>query len=219
MAGVRVDLLDADGDVVDSVTTGADGSYLFDDLALGDYQVRFTAPDGTTLSPSGVGGDRAVDSDADPATGRTGTISLTADAPDNITVDAGVVPPPVRGSIGDLVWSDTDGDGIQDADEPGVAGVRVELLDADGNVVDTVTTGADGSYLFDDLPLGDYQVRFTAPDGTTLSPQNAFRRCCRFRCRSGDRSHGHDQPDRRRTRQHHGGCGCGSAAAGSGFDR
>ncbi len=88
-----------------------------------------------------------------------------------MTVDAGVVPPPVLGSIGDLVWSDTDGNGIQDADEPGVAGVRVELLDADGNVVDSVTTGADGSYLFDELPLGDYQVRFTAPDGTTLSPQ------------------------------------------------
>ena len=84
-----------------------------------------------------------------------------------------VPPPPVRGSIGDLVWSDTDGDGIQDAGEPGLAGVTVALLDADGNVVDTVTTGADGSYLFDDLPLGDYQVRFTAPDGTTLSPQNA----------------------------------------------
>ncbi len=169
--GVTVDLLDADGNVVDTVTTGVDGSYLFDDLPLGDYQVRFTAPDGTTLSPQNAGSDDAADSDADPATGVTGTITLTADAPDNLTVDAGLVP--VLGSIGDLVWSDTDGDGIQDADEPGVAGVRVELLDADGNVVDTVTTGADGSYLFDDLPLGDYQVRFTASDGTTLSPQNA----------------------------------------------
>ncbi len=96
------------------MTTGADGSYLFDDLPLGDYQVRFTASAGTTLSPQNAGSDDAVDSDADPASGRTGTITLTADAPDNMTVDAGVVPPPpVRGSIGDLVWSDTDGDGIQ----------------------------------------------------------------------------------------------------------
>src|SRR5690606_27074164 len=108
-------------------------------------------PDGTTFSPVDAGGDDAADSDAtpttgDPATGETGDIVLGGDQPnDNPTVDAGISPAPTEVcSVGDLVWSDTDRDGIQDDGESGVAGVTVELLDADGNVVDTTTTTAEG---------------------------------------------------------------------------
>ncbi|GEB16923.1 Ig-like domain-containing protein [Pimelobacter simplex] len=87
---------------------------------------------------------------------------------------------PTPGVIGDRVWSDTNGDGIQDEGEPGLAGATVELLDGDGNPVTdangnpiTATTGADGAYRFTDLPLGDYRVRFTAPDGREFSPTGA----------------------------------------------
>lgn len=51
--------------------------------------------------------------------------------------------------IGNRVWQDTDGDGIQDADEPGIAGVEVKLLAADGTtLLGTATTAADGTYYF-----------------------------------------------------------------------
>ncbi len=58
--------------------------------------------------------------------------------------------------IGDLVWSDADGDGVRDPGEPGLAGVAVRLytdINGDGliNVGETfveTTTAADGSYLF-----------------------------------------------------------------------
>src|SRR5699024_11479211 len=43
-------------------------------------------------------------------------------------------------TVGDYVWIDRDADGVQGDDEPGLEGVTVELLDADGNVVETATT-------------------------------------------------------------------------------
>ncbi|MBW1637741.1 hypothetical protein G3H63_01400 [Microbacterium resistens] len=84
------------------------------------------------------------------------------------------------GEIGDRVWLDENRDGVRGDDEPGIAGVTVELLDADGNPVTdadgnpiTVVTGDDGSYRFTDLPYGDYQLRFTDPEGRSWAPQNA----------------------------------------------
>lgn len=83
------------------------------------------------------------------------------------------------GYIGDFVWEDTNRNGIQDPGEPGVEGVIVKLLDADGNpVLDTdgkaitTTTDADGKYEFI-VPLGDYKIEFDAPAGREFSPAHA----------------------------------------------
>lgn len=55
--------------------------------------------------------------------------------------------PPVE--IGDFVWRDSDGDGIQDADEAGIENVSIELIDASNtNVVASAVTNADGHYIF-----------------------------------------------------------------------
>ena len=81
-------------------------------------------------------------------------------------------------SIGDFVWLDADCDGIQDAGEAGVAGVKVNLYDSSGFLVDTQTTDANGYYLFQRLPngnvldLGTYFVQFEVPDGYHFSPAN-----------------------------------------------
>lgn len=67
--------------------------------------------------------------------------------------------------LGDYVWFDIDQDGEQDTGEPPVEGVVVNLLNEIGAVISTTTTDANGMYLFDDLPAGDYAVEFIAPDG------------------------------------------------------
>ncbi|MGH1506237.1 MAG: SdrD B-like domain-containing protein, partial [Acidimicrobiales bacterium] len=93
-------------------------------------------------------------------------ITLTAGA-DIVDADFGYQP---LGTIGDRVWSDLDGDGIQDAGEPGLSGVTVELLDAVGTVVATDTTDGAGAYSFAGLTAGDYTVRVdtsTLPANTT----------------------------------------------------
>jgi hypothetical protein len=68
------------------------------------------------------------------------------------------------GVIGDYVWLDSNGNGLQDAGEPGVAGVEVTLFNAaNDDVVDTTTTDNDGNYSFTDVAAGDYYVGFTLP--------------------------------------------------------
>ncbi|NNJ47147.1 MAG: LPXTG cell wall anchor domain-containing protein [Acidimicrobiia bacterium] len=81
------------------------------------------------------------------------------------------VPPPV-GSIGDTVWLDTDGNGLLDGAEAGIAGVLVGL---GGPVVGSTTTDANGAYSFGDLPAGIYVVTVGAgPTGTELTTVGSF---------------------------------------------
>ncbi|MGQ7311154.1 DUF7507 domain-containing protein [Microbacterium arabinogalactanolyticum] len=63
-------------------------------------------------------------------------------------------------TLGDLVWADRDGDGRFTAgvDVP-FAGVKVEVLDADGRVVATRTTDANGRWSAAALPEGTYRAR------------------------------------------------------------
>ena len=85
---------------------------------------------------------------------------------DDVTDDdkAEVTVPADPATIGDRVWADIDGDGIQDEGEPGLPGVTVTLKDGDGNVVASQKTDANGNYLFEDVPAGSYTVVFTSPD-------------------------------------------------------
>lgn len=95
----------------------------------------------------------------------------------------------VASQIGDLVWNDRNGNGVQDPGEEGVEGVRVTLTGTNkhGELVSvTTTTGPDGRYLFtgtnqDDqtaggyltLVSGEYKVTF---DPASLPPRASFTR-------------------------------------------
>ncbi len=153
--GVTVTLYDAAGNPVDDTVTDADGRYLFEMLAARAYCVEFVLPQGTAFTLPDQGGDDAVDSDPDPSTGKA-CITL-APGEDNRDVDAGLVP---FGVIGDFVWYDADGDGIQDVGEPGIPNVTLNLI-RDGVVIASTVTDADGGYIFPDLPPGTYTVDVT----------------------------------------------------------
>ena len=47
-------------------------------------------------------------------------------------------------SIGNFVWSDANENGIQEAGEAGIGGVTVNLLDASGDVLNTLVTDSTG---------------------------------------------------------------------------
>ncbi len=174
-----VTLYEEDGEtVVDTFTTGDDGYYWFTDLDPNTtYQVHFAPPTDFVWnwSEAGVGEDDTVDSNADTkgwatvtTPGPSGENNGGADATDDPTIDAGIVP---RVSIGDYVWIDNNRDGIQDEEaSSGVEGVVVGLI-FDGEVIATTETNAEGYYYFDDL-LGntEYSLQFTHPeiiDGAT----------------------------------------------------
>ncbi|MEM8994242.1 MAG: SdrD B-like domain-containing protein [Acidobacteriota bacterium] len=74
-------------------------------------------------------------------------------------------------TVGDRVWRDVDGDGIQDGGEPGLDGVAVTIDDGAG-LSGSVVTASDGSYAFLDVPPGTYTLTVdhtTLPAGTTPS--------------------------------------------------
>ncbi len=134
-------------------TTDASGLYLFDGLPPGDYVV-------TVLGglPAFVANTYDEDLDLDSSTG----VSL-ANGADHATADFGYQG---DGSIGDYVWLDLDGDGVQDVGEPGIVGAGVTvrwdgpdgiLGNSDDEIFSTTTDGS-GAYLVTGLPGGDYQV-------------------------------------------------------------
>ncbi|MFO0807784.1 MAG: SdrD B-like domain-containing protein [Gemmataceae bacterium] len=169
VAGVNVRLLDGAGTLIASATSDANGLYGFTNLAPGQYIVEFAPPAGYVISPPDRGTDDTADSDINPATGRTTTFALAAGQSDP-TRDAGLYQ---LARVGDFVWEDRNGNGLQDAGEPGLANVTVRLLDGTGAVVGTTTTNANGAYRFDNLTPATYQVEFALPTGYVLTARDA----------------------------------------------
>ncbi|RYE06727.1 MAG: hypothetical protein EOP51_34280, partial [Sphingobacteriales bacterium] len=90
------------------------------------------------------------------ATNATGCVSTAVSV---------VITPGGCATIGDLVFIDKNGNGIQDAlnNEGGLAGVTVKLLNNTGVVLSTTTTAANGTYSFKNVAPGSYKVNFTTP--------------------------------------------------------
>ncbi|MFZ1785165.1 MAG: SdrD B-like domain-containing protein, partial [Ferruginibacter sp.] len=160
---------------VASTVTDAYGNYLFSKLPTSvagtNYQVRFSLVPGYRFSPSAGAVSLATNSDANVNTGRTNTITLTNAVPNVTYVDAGMYYT-TTARLGDFVWNDLNKDGIQDPDEPGIAGVTVMLYTSTGNLYRATITSNDGYYFFDDVPAGTYYVKVTPPLGYQVSPKN-----------------------------------------------
>lgn len=156
---------------VASMITDQNGQYLFENLLPGTYQVAFTTiPTGITFTQQDAGGNDNLDCDVNPATGLTGNIVLAA-GDINLTVDAGLFKP--RAVIGNYIWADKNNNGLQDAGEPGFAGVIVTLFNG-GVPVATAVTDANGGYLFPNVAPGTYSMEFTnLPTGVTFTIPDA----------------------------------------------
>jgi len=155
-----------------TVTTSSTGTYLFDGLPMGAYTV--------TVDTSTLPNDKLVTATGDPDGGgdSTSTTNLTSDAPDDLDQDFGYEP---FGSVGDTIWHDLNGDGVQDVGELGIGGVDVSLTPPAGvdlgngpGVAITTTTDSSGMYLFSELPLGETYVvtvdTSDLPNDKLLSP-------------------------------------------------
>jgi uncharacterized repeat protein (TIGR01451 family) len=76
-------------------------------------------------------------------------------------------------NIGDFVWKDLDGDGIQDAGEPGVPGVVVLLYDGVGGLLASQATNHNGYYNFAYVDYGViYNLAFILPAGYVFAPRD-----------------------------------------------
>ena len=74
---------------------------------------------------------------------------------------------PTSGStISDVVFIDANADGIQDANEPGISGVTVQLTNDSDEIIATTTTDENGNYIFGGLPAC---LLYTSPSPRDLS--------------------------------------------------
>lgn len=150
-----------DGNPVGPATTDASGAYRFDGLPVlpaGQHYTVHVDNGQDALKPylpttAGQGGDPAKDS----STASAASGDLVANGDSDTTLDFGFVKPV---SVGDLVWVDSNHDGVQGSGEPGIPGVTLTLTgpggpvtDLHGNPVGPTTTDASGHYSFGDLPV------------------------------------------------------------------
>lgn len=165
LKGVTVELLNAGGMVIGTTTTVGGGTYIFQDLVPPlSFRIRFVLPVGNYAFTEPYLGLPSSDSDADQVTGETVLINLAPAQP--ITdIDAGIY---LLSTIGDMVWHDENGNGQQNAGEPGISGAAVELNGFDGAsnpvTMNEITVGG-GIYQFTDVPPGNYTITFTLPAG------------------------------------------------------
>ena len=100
--------------------------------------------------------------------GRAGSFAVSAFAQATICVSTNRL-----GAIGDRVWSDANGNGLQDGGELGLTNVTVQLRDCSGSLLRSTNTSASGSYLFTGLGAGSYKVGFMIPLGFSFTTPNA----------------------------------------------
>ncbi|MCB0690437.1 MAG: carboxypeptidase regulatory-like domain-containing protein [Saprospiraceae bacterium] len=186
---LTLQLLDDQGNVLETTMTDENGNYIFDNLVPGVYQVKIPTPDPSypTSStptdtadnsqdnddngsqPNGTGGyvisplitlTPGNETTNEPGSG--GTQDDAMDANGDMTVDFGFIP--AKMSIGSTVFIDTNDNGIYDNNEQPLPGITVELLDDAGNVIATDETDNNGDYYFGNLPEGNYYVRIPNPN-------------------------------------------------------
>ena len=172
-------------------TTNSQGQYLFTNLAPGSYFVRLSAG-GSHFKGTVYGGDPDNNIDGD-NNGYFQDLSTMYIYSQTITLSAGAEPDGSGATntntnntldfniwkgngLGDMVWLDNNGNGIQENGEPGIPNVTVKLKNNSGTVLETTTTDSKGEYyFFNPIQYGgitDYQVEFVTPAGYTSTNSN-----------------------------------------------
>ncbi|MFZ5828546.1 MAG: SdrD B-like domain-containing protein [Planctomycetota bacterium] len=161
LQGVTLVLLGADGKPTGkTAVTDANGFYRFDNLQPGTYGVA------EAQQPSGYFDGRDAAGSAGGAAMNPGdriTGAVLAPAASAVNYNFGELRP---ASLSGHVYADNNENGVNDAGDTGIAGVVLQLLDANGNPTGvTTTTDVNGFYHFGNLAPGTYGVAEVQPGG------------------------------------------------------
>ena len=143
------------------MVTGEDGLYRFEGLMPGDYSVAAVFPEGRVPVETGdarLQTEISVLTQFDGHGGESEAVDLAMGL-DQLDLDVGCVLP---GSLGDLVWLDEDGDGLQDWNEGGIPNVTVHLWRNDTEVASAVTDQY-GFFTFEELYPAAYVLSADVP--------------------------------------------------------
>jgi len=161
--GFIVHLKTCDGNTIATTPSNADGIYTFNDIALGNYYISIDLPSNYSHASGG-------DSQTTNAIEVGSTDCITLNDSDQINLMQGIIP---HSNIGDFVWNDINKNGTQDAGEPGIANLSVNLFDRNNTLLETVNTSVDGLYVFNNYPASDYLIEINIPTGFEATSNNA----------------------------------------------
>jgi len=160
--GITVQLYNSSNVLQNTVITAGGGAYSFTGLAAGTYYIKFQINAPNIITPSGFG-TPSTDCDVTATNGAGTTDNIVIVAANVYTnVDCGYY---IFANIGNYVWEDDNGNGIQDGAESGIDGVDVTLNGTTGTgvVVNDVVTTIGGNYLFNSVVPGTYSLHFDEP--------------------------------------------------------
>lgn len=163
LEGANVSLMDASGAPLATETTGKNGRYTFEGLMPGQYVVTVTLPEGQlVVEPDDerlIGGEQvSIMTQCSGRTGQSNIIDVKMTG-SYLGMHIGSVLP---GKLGDKCWLDENGNGLQDTDELGLSGVKIELMRGD-RVMGEAVTDQYGFWRMNDVYPATYTLRVTAP--------------------------------------------------------
>jgi hypothetical protein len=166
--GIELILLDSLQNIIGRTVTDANGFYAFNNLNSGKYYIQLGSHgEYKPTFPSYKDMDR--NSDIDVLFKKTGTIFL-AEGQVISNIDIGLYVTKYddfgQSSIGDKVWEDINRNGLQDVNEPGIAGIELILYNKSKHELSRSVTDENGHYLFSNLDSGAYYIQ--------LVPQESY---------------------------------------------
>ena len=157
-SNVIVELYDASNQRIQTTTTNREGNYNFYNVAEGEYLVKVLPPQGFTLVTRN-------------------NIELWVEQ-DRTDIDFGIstesVTQPSTYTVGDRVWNDINEDWEQNQGEEGLEDITVELYNDLGEKVQSVSTNAQGNYLFTNISEGEYSIKVVPNSNTRLVTLNSI---------------------------------------------
>jgi serine-aspartate repeat-containing protein C/D/E len=161
LAGVKITLKDAQGNVVAVTETNASGEYSFTNLLPGTYTIVEETPAGLLDGGDHIGTIGGVKVGQKSANDTISNIVLLG-GQDGVNYDFCEHEPAM---VAGFVYYDKNNNGIFEANEAAIPGTTVILLDASGQQVAQTVTDNFGAYKFTNLHAGNYTICEVQPTG------------------------------------------------------
>ena len=152
--GVTVELLGPNSVVVASATTDSQGNYTITSIPAGSYSVAEVTPSGYLLTTPASGAYSENNTGGQSISGLNFGNFQTA-------------------TLSGEVFNDTNGNGTADSGEPGLSGWTVDLVNSANQVIAT-TSAANGSYAFNNVGPGTYNVKVIVQTGFIATTATSF---------------------------------------------
>lgn len=156
---------------VATAVTNKKGYATIENLAPGEYVIRAQLPAGFGFAQYGAMDRQTASIMQESDQQLQDSAAFTLQAGEKLEYGIGVMPMAV---VSGYVWHDVNADGQRQADEPGQAGCRIELVLRGGDTMYELVTGEDGNYVFGAVQPGEYNIRATTPEGLMFTKYTKY---------------------------------------------